>query len=71
MSQKIIIKIAVDGATEVQTEGFAGSRCQQASEFIETALGTRTSERLTPEFYQSQSNQQFQNQQTQPQGEQP
>ena len=53
MSQRIIIKVAADGSTEVRTEGFTGTQCRQASEFIEKALGSRQSEQLTSEFFKS------------------
>jgi hypothetical protein len=53
---KIIeIIIAPDGQTRVETKGFSGAECRQASEFIEKALGRRTSETLTSEFHQQQS----------------
>ncbi len=41
------------GETTVQTKGFAGSSCRDASKFIEQALGQRTGERLTAEFHQT------------------
>jgi hypothetical protein len=52
-----IIEILVDtkGEATIQTKGFFGASCQQASGFIERALGQRTGERLTPEFYQTAS----------------
>jgi len=53
LSQRIVIKIALDGSTEVRTEGFAGGQCRQASQFIERALGSRQSEQLTQDFYKS------------------
>ena len=48
-----IIEITVDakGQTKVETHGFAGSECREASRFIEQALGQRTGEKLTAEFY--------------------
>jgi hypothetical protein len=51
------IEITVDpkGGTTVETRGFAGSECGEASRFVEQALGSRASERLTAEFYQGQS----------------
>lgn len=51
-----VIEIIVqpDGRTRVETRGFAGSECRQASALVEQALGQRTSERLTGEFYQQQ-----------------
>jgi hypothetical protein len=56
---KIIeIIIAPDGQTRVETKGFSGAECRQASEFIEKALGKRTNETLTSEFYQQQTHEQ-------------
>ena len=50
------IEITVDakGGTSVETKGFTGASCRDATRFVEDALGRRTSERLTPEFYQDQ-----------------
>lgn len=48
---KIEIVVAPDGQTKVETKGFAGESCRQASEFIEKALGQRTGEQLTQDFY--------------------
>lgn len=56
--KKIEILIRTDGSTSVETKGFAGSECQQASRFLEEALGRRTNEQLTGEFYASQLQQQ-------------
>jgi hypothetical protein len=47
----IEITISPTGQTSVETKGFTGAGCRQASEFIETALGQRTGERLTNEFH--------------------
>ena len=44
-----------DGTTSVQTRGFVGSSCRDASRFIEQALGQRTAEKLTGAFHQVQS----------------
>jgi len=51
------IEITVDskGQTKVETRGFTGSECRDASRSIEQALGKRTGEKLTAEFYQGQS----------------
>jgi len=49
----IEIIVTADGSTSVQTKGFAGASCQQASRFIEEALGKRTGEKLTAEFHQT------------------
>jgi hypothetical protein len=58
MSKTIEIVVSPNGQTQVQTKGFTGSECRQASEFIEQALGQRTSEQLTSEFHQQASQQQ-------------
>lgn len=50
----IEITISPRGETKVETRGFTGSACKEARRFIEQALGQRTAETLTPEFYQSQ-----------------
>ena len=51
---KIIeIIISPQGEARVQTKGFAGAACQEASRFLEQALGQRTKEQLTAEFHQS------------------
>jgi hypothetical protein len=50
---KIIeITISPRGETKVETRGFTGGACREASRFLEQALGQRASEQLTPEFYQ-------------------
>ncbi len=51
------IEITVDtkGQSRVETRGFTGGECRDASKFIEQALGQRTDEKLTSEFYQNQA----------------
>ena len=51
-----IIKITVSpgGQTKVETKGFSGGECREASRFVELALGTRSAESLTAEFHQGQ-----------------
>jgi hypothetical protein len=50
------IEIIVDakGQTKVETRGFSGGECREASRFLEQALGTRSAESLTAEFHQGQ-----------------
>ena len=52
-----IIEITVDtkGQSKVETRGFTGGECREASKFIEQALGQHTDEKLTAEFYQGQT----------------
>lgn len=52
MSKIIEIVISPKGETTVTTKGFTGGECREASKFVEQALGQRTGERLTGEFYQ-------------------
>jgi hypothetical protein len=61
-----IIEIIVqpDGQTRVETKGFTGSICRDASRFIEEALGKTTGEKLTGEFYQTHAAQQSAQQRT-------
>jgi len=51
------IEITVDakGQTKVETRGFTGSECREASRFIEQALGQRTDGKLTAEFHENQT----------------
>ena len=58
----IEINVSPKGETTVQTKGFTGSQCRQASEFIEKALGQRTGEQLTTEFHQQAVQQQISSQ---------
>lgn len=51
MTKTIEIIVAPNGTTRIETKGFAGSECRAASEFVEKALGKRTDEKLTAEFY--------------------
>jgi hypothetical protein len=52
----IEIVVSPTGESKVQTRGFAGGECREASRFIEQALGRRTAETLTAECYQGQQN---------------
>ncbi len=47
------IEITVDpkGNTRVETKGFTGEACKEASKFVETALGKTVGETLTGEYY--------------------
>jgi hypothetical protein len=56
-----IIEVIVSptGNAKVETKGFAGPECQQASRFIESALGQRISERPTTELHECSSGEQL------------
>ena len=49
----IEITVTSSGQTRVETKGFEGNSCRQASEFLERALGQKTHEQLTSDFYAS------------------
>ena len=49
----IEIIISVDGQSKIETRGFTGSRCRDASRFLEGALGKVSSEQLTAEYHQA------------------
>ena len=53
MSQTIEILVSPQGDTTVQTRGFTGAECQQASRFLEKTLGESQGEQLTAEFYRA------------------
>jgi hypothetical protein len=55
-TRTIEVIISPVGEATVQTKGFSGSTCRDASRFIERALGERTGERMTAEFHQPQVN---------------
>ena len=60
--KRIEILIAPNGQSTVETKGFTGGECRDASQFIETALGKAVNERMTSEFHKSQAQQQSQQQ---------
>ncbi len=52
MRRTIEVVVSPNGETSVQTLGFSGPTCREASKFLEQALGHRAEERLTAEFHQ-------------------
>ena len=50
----IEITVSPKGETRVETRGFTGGVCREASRFVEQALGRKTAETLTAEFHQGQ-----------------
>jgi len=62
MRKTIEIIVTPEGKTSVQTLGFTGPSCRDASRFLEKALGQSIGEKLTAEFHQSQPVQQSQSQ---------
>lgn len=54
--QRIEITIASDGQTKLETHGYSGSACREASRPLIEALGLATNDRSTADFYQRNSN---------------
>ena len=62
MSRIIEVIVSPTGETNIQTKGYSGGDCLQASKFLESALGVVAAERKTPEFFNTtQANQQQEN----------
>lgn len=58
MARVIEVTVSPSGETKVQTKGFTGGDCLEASRFLEAALGAAVKDQKTAEFYQEQSTQQ-------------
>jgi DUF2997 family protein len=52
MTKIIEVVVRPNGNTSLETKGFVGRECLEASRFIEQALGASAHEHLTSEFYQ-------------------
>jgi hypothetical protein len=52
MARVIEVTVSPQGETTVQTKGYSGSDCVQASKFVEQALGVPIQERKTSEYYE-------------------
>ena len=58
MSRVIEVVVSPTGEATVQTRGYAGADCLEASQFLEQALGVATADHKTAEFYQPALNEQ-------------
>ena len=47
----IEVTVSPTGETKLETNGFSGESCRDASKFLENALGDKTAEQLTADFY--------------------
>ena len=54
-TKTIEIIVTPTGQATLQTLGFTGASCQDASRFLEEALGHKTADCRTAEFYQMQT----------------
>lgn len=53
--QTVEVEIDMDGKVTIQTAGFSGASCLQATKALESVLGTVTDDTKTPEFHQAAS----------------
>ena len=51
MARIIEVVVSPTGEATVQTKGYAGADCLQASRFLEQALGVATADHNTAEYY--------------------
>lgn len=49
----IVIIVSPQGNSSLETRGFSGTGCRDASRFLEQALGKTAEEKLTTEFFRS------------------
>lgn len=59
MSKIIQVTVSPKGETKIETSGFTGSSCQDATRELERALGATASESLTGEYYTASNEQQI------------
>ncbi len=52
MARIIEVTVSPQGDTTIQTKGYAGADCLQASKFLEQSLGVSANDTKTAEFYQ-------------------
>jgi hypothetical protein len=53
VNRVIEVTVSPQGEVSIKTAGYSGTSCQEASRYLEQALGAVTSDRKTPEFYQT------------------
>jgi len=65
VNKTITLLISPEGKVKLETDGFIGSSCREASRFLEDALGTGTVERLKDEYFLEENHHTQQEEQTQ------
>jgi DUF2997 family protein len=58
MPRIIEVIVSPQGEVTLQTKGYAGSDCLQASKFLEQALGVVSNDQKTTEFFETETTQQ-------------
>ena len=61
MNKTIEIIVSPTGETRLETKGFTGGECKEASKFVEEALGKQIAEQTTSQSYQCQPASRLQN----------
>jgi hypothetical protein len=54
---RIDVWVSPEGAITIDAVGYTGSSCEEATRFLETALGTVGRKQRTRDYYRRQSNQ--------------
>jgi hypothetical protein len=49
----IIVLVSPAGEIKLETQGFMGTSCQQASQQLEQSLGVKTEDQPTAEYFQA------------------
>ncbi len=55
MQQQIHVDVAPDGSLRIDAVGFTGAGCEQATAFLEEALGEVTGKQRKPEYFRRQT----------------
>jgi hypothetical protein len=63
LTKIIEIIVSPSGQSKLETRGFAGGQCREASRLLVEALGMKEQEQVTAEFHIAETNSQSQNQQ--------
>lgn len=53
--QEVIVIVDAEGNVTIEAVGFSGPSCLKATEALEQALGTVTSRKKKPEWYQNEN----------------
>ena len=53
MTKTLEVIVSPHGETTVETKGFSGTACRDASRELEIALGSRVAEHMTSEYHRS------------------
>jgi hypothetical protein len=56
---RIEVVVSPKGEVLVETKGFVGAACLEASRFLEAALGTKSHDQITAEFHEAHADNQL------------